>query len=349
MTDSKVKVGIVGAGRMGITHYSIVNSHPSVEVVAVVDTTPLVSSMLEKYLRVRTYKSYSKMLEREQLDAVLVCTPPALNHEILTECGRKGIHAFVEKPGTLSSAQLLELAEIYESRGLVNQLGYVNRFNDVFRKVKSLLDRQALGEILRFRSEMYARTVIRPESASGWRSARENGGGAVFEMASHAIDLMNFFFGRPAAVVGSCMSTVFSKAVEDVVSSSFVYRDGKVGSLYVNWSDASYRKPTNKLEIFGRAGRLIADQHGLKLYSNASDEKLGFRQGWNSMSITDLFSSVPFFVRGIEFTAQIYHFVECVESRNPSASRCTFREGAETIAVIEEMFRDHSRIQEALA
>lgn len=348
MDNHKIRVGIVGAGRMGITHYSIINSHPAVQVSAVVDTTPLVSSMLEKYMKVRTYKSHSKMFEREELDAVLVCTPPALNHEILIEAHRKGLHVFVEKPGTLSAAQFAELAELYEARGLVNQVGYVNRFNDVFVKVRSLLERGVVGEVVRFRTEMYSRTVIHEESTSGWRSTRDKGGGAVYEMASHSIDLMHYLFGRPAAVVGSCLSRVFSQAVEDVVSSSFLYKDGKVGSLYVNWSDASYRKATNKLEIFGKRGRLLADQHGLKVNVNESNEALGLREGWNSLSITDIFSSVPFFVRGIEFTAQLYDFVECVKSRAPQRCRCTFRDGTAALAVIEEMFRDHERTAEAL-
>jgi predicted dehydrogenase len=348
MEKPKIRVGIVGAGRMGITHYAIINSHPAVEVTAVVDTTPLVSSMLEKYLKVRTYKNYSKMFDREEIDAVLVCTPPGLNYEILLAANRKGLHAFVEKPGTLSAVQAEELAQLYETAGLVNQVGYVNRFNDVFVKVRSLLEQGAVGEVIRFRTEMYARTVIQQESASGWRSTREKGGGAVYEMASHSIDLMNYFFGRPAGVTGSCLSRVFSQSVEDVVSSSFIYKDGKVGSLYVNWSDASYRKATNKLEIFGKRGRLFADQHGLKIYQNAANEALGFRAGWNSLSITDVFTSVPFFVRGIEFTAQLYHFIDCVISRNAANCRCTFRDGAAALAVIEDMFRDHSRITESL-
>jgi predicted dehydrogenase len=348
MENPKIRVGIIGAGRMGMTHYSIINSHPDVEVTAVVETTPIVSSMLEKYLEVRTYKSADKMLAEERIDAVLVCTPPASHHGILLAAHRRGLHAFVEKPGTLSAVQAAELAGLYEAQGLVNQVGYVNRFNDVFVKVKDLLERGALGEIVRFRTEMYARTVIHPESAWGWRSTRDKGGGAVYEMASHAIDLMHYFFGQPCAVIGSCMSRVFSRAVEDVVSSNFIYRDGKVGSLYVNWSDASSRKATNKIEVFGKGGRLLADQHGLKIHLNAANDALGFRAGWNSLSITDVFTSVPFYVRGIEFTRQLHHFVDCVKSRSASQCRCTLRDGAAALEVIEEMFRDNARLTEAL-
>jgi len=56
MESTKIRVGILGAGRMGITPYAIIKSHPDVEVSAVVDTTSLISSLLEKYLNVRTYK-----------------------------------------------------------------------------------------------------------------------------------------------------------------------------------------------------------------------------------------------------------------------------------------------------
>jgi predicted dehydrogenase len=340
MENPRIRVGIIGAGRMGITHYSILNAHPDVEVAAVVDTTPVVNSMIEKYLDVRTYKSYAALFDRENLDAVFLCTPPALNYEILLAAHRKGIHAFIEKPGTLSAAQATEAAALYETDGLVNQVGYVNRFNDVFTTVKRLLEQDVVGAVLRFRSEMYARTVIREESGSSWRSTREQGGGAVYEMASHAIDLVNYFFGRPHAVVGTCLSKVYSKRVEDIASTSLLYEGGTVGSLYVNWSDPSYRKPTNKFEVFGKRGRLVADQHGLKVHLSESNARCGFREGWNSRSITDVFSSVPFFVRGTEFTAQLYHFIDCVKAGDASKCRCTFRDAADALYVIEHMFRD---------
>lgn len=323
---------------MGVTHYSILNAHPDAVIVAVTETTSAVNALIEKYLGVRTYKDYARMIASESLDAVLVCTPPHINRDILIAAHDKGLHAFVEKPLATSYSAGMELAELYEGRRLVNQVGYVNRFNDVFVKAKELIATGILGKIVRFRSEMYSRTVIREIEEAGWRASRETGGGAVFEMASHAIDLANFLFGPPRRVAGTCMSNVFSKTVEDVVSTTFIYDNGLVGGLYVNWSDASYRKPTNKIEVFGTRGKLLADQHGLKLHLNAADEQSGFRAGWNSLYITDLFSSVPFFVRGMEFTAQLHHFMDCIKSPGLATSRCSFRDAAATLAVIDQMF-----------
>jgi len=340
---AKIRVAIIGVGRMGITHYSILNAHPDVTVTAVAEPTPLINSFLDKYLEVRTYKDYTRLLEKETVDALVVCTPPALNSEVLRAAHAAGAHVFVEKPGTLVASQALELAALFESRGLVNQVGYVNRFNDVFGAARQLLVQRALGEVIRFRSEMYSRTIIREEEGGSWRSARDSGGGAVYEMASHCLDLVNFLFGPPDEVTGTALSQVFSRSVEDIVSSTLRYQSGLVGSLYVNWSDASYRKPTNRIEVFGKAGKLTADQYGLKVYLNEASPQHNLRAGWNSRYITDLFSSVPFFVRGIEFTAQLNHFVECIAAPGTVRNRCTLRDAADTLAVIEDLFRDQAR------
>ena len=340
----RLRLGIIGAGRMGITHYAILNTHPDVKVTALADTTPVVSSLLGKYLDVHLYRDHAQLLAEEALDAAVVCTPPALNHEVLHDVLRAGLHVFVEKPGTLSSSAALELAALFEQRGLINQVGYVNRFNDVFVAARSLLERGILGRVIHFRTEMHSRTILHEEDTTGWRAARRSGGGAVYEMASHAIDLVNYLIGRPDHVVGTCLGRVFSSQVEDLVSSSFIYESGTLGSLYVNWSDASYRKPVNRLEVFGARGKLLADQYAMKVYLEAAAPELRLRAGWNTRFITDLFSSVPFFLRGVEFTAQLHHFVDCIRAGGGTQTRCTLRDAAVTLAVIEEMFRDHAQL-----
>jgi predicted dehydrogenase len=341
--ENKLRVAIIGVGRMGITHYSILNSHPQVSITAVAETSSVINSLLAKYLPVRTYGDYAQLLAAEAVDAVLVCTPPALNEAVLQEVQRIGAHAFVEKPGTLAASAAEELAGLFEARGLVNQVGYVNRFNDVFHAARKFVAAGVLGEVLRFRSEMYSRTIIREEDGASWRSAHASGGGAVYEMASHSIDLANYLFGPPAAVVGTCLSRVFSRSVEDVVSTTLMYKSGLVGSLYVNWSDESYRKPTNKLEVFGKRGKLLADQHGLKVYLSAANAAHGLRPTLLTVMSTAGLSSVPFFVRGIEFTAQLYDFIDCIGSGGATRPRCTLRDAAATLAVIEDMFRDQAR------
>lgn len=334
-----LKIGIIGFGRMGITHYSIINSHPLVELRAVVDTSSALLSLLKKYTDTNPYNDYRKLFENESLDAVVICTPPTLHYPIAMLAAEKNIHVFLEKPCTIDEEQANELSIVFESKGLVNQVGYVNRFNDIFIKVKELLDNNLIGNVIRFKSEMYSGTILKSDSGSSWRDSRETGGGATIDMAAHAIDLVNYLIGKPDKITGSNLTKIFSSNVEDAVNATFLYSNGTTGTLNVNWSDESYRKPTNKIEIFGSKGKIVADQHGLKIYLMASSPDNNMLKGWNTVYITDVFKSVPFYVRGNEFTTQLYHFIECIQN-NYIINICTFKDASETLGVIEKIFND---------
>jgi scyllo-inositol 2-dehydrogenase (NADP+) len=338
---SKINVGIIGIGRMGITHFSIINSHPDVNIVAVVDTSKIILQLIEKYLYgVKTYTDYEKLFISEKLDAIVVCTPPSLHYPIVKIAGEKQIHVFSEKPFTTQKELGADLSDLFERNDLVNQVGYVNRFNDVFVKTKELYEKGLIGKAITFKSEMYSRTITKTEDGNTWRDSKEGGGGAVFEVASHAIDLVNYLLGKPDKITGSSLTKIYSKNVEDAVNATFLYKNGMSGTLCVNWSDESYRKPTNKIEILGSKGKIQADQHSIKIFLKETNPAFDFRQGWNTLYITDVFKSVDFYVRGNEFTRQLYHFVTCIlnkEVKNISS----FKDACNTLDVIESIFRDY--------
>ena len=328
-------------GRMGITHYSIINSRPDVDIVAVADTSQLVLTMLKKYIDgIQVYKDYRELISSGSVDALLICTPPNLNIDILNLALEHKLHAFVEKPYTLDLAGGLAISKAYEEAGLINQVGYVNRYNDVFQTTRQYVQEGLVGDVYRFRSEMFSCTISQPDDGSGWRGAKNSGGGALYEMGAHAIDLISFMFGKPDSVSGSALNKVYSRNVEDVVSSTFSYDDGMTGTLFVNWSDHSYRKPTNKFEIIGMKGKLLADQHSLKIFMNNDREDYGLRKGWNTKYITDIFEPVPFYVRGNEFTRQLYEFADNIQNSTPQNVSCRFADGNNTLSVINQIFED---------
>ena len=337
---TKVRLGIVGMGRMGITHFSIINSHPQVDIVAVADTSKMTLEILKKYVpNVQVFKDYKELIDSSKPEALIVCTPPNLHYEVCNYAFQHNIHVFAEKPFTTDPVQAENLKRKFESKELINQVGYVNRFNDVFATVKKYISEGLIGDVVRFKSEMFSCTVTKKEESESWRSFRENGGGAVFEIAAHAIDLVNFIIGVPDKITGTSMNQIYSKHVEDIVSSTFVYKNGCTGTLYVNWCDPSYRKPANKLELFGQKGKILADQHGLKVFLNNDDEKTGYKKGWNTVYITDIFTPVPFYVRGNEFTRQLYHFANSILGKD-NAKICTFSDGYDTQKIINQIFSD---------
>lgn len=333
-----LRAGIIGAGRMGITHLALLGSHPRVKVAAIADNMALIQRVLSRYRpEIKLYDDYVKMLAAESLDLVLIASPPHLHAAMIDAALDARLSVFVEKPFTIGAADALRLTARSRDVGGTFQVGYVNRFNDIFMTMKKLLDQKLLGRLFSFRSDMYGRTVTRASSGSGWRSSHATGGGCLYEFGSHAIDLMVYLFGRPERVLGTVLAPIFSEGVEDIVRTNVLYPDGLSGSLTVNWSDESFRKPTNKLEILGENGKILADQHELKIYLNHAIAPYG--KGWNTVYITEAFTSVPFYVRGNEFTRQIYHFADRVlDPTQPNLSG--FSDAAITQEVIDMVFAD---------
>jgi predicted dehydrogenase len=343
----KLRAGFIGFGRMGITHFSILNNHPDVDVVAICDESSTLLDALKKYLTAKSYSDYKKMIANEKLDFVVISTPTESHAEIIKVAIDNNIHVFSEKPFCLNADEGEKILNYLSEKPVVNQVGYVNRFNEVFVEVKKLLQAGLLGDIKNFSSEMYGATVLK-DSKSGWRSTKKMGGGCLYEMASHCIDLAVYLFGKPDKVAGSIMQNIYSSEVEDLVSSTLLYDKGYCGTIHVNWSDASYRKPTNIVKVFGTKGRIVADKHAYKVFLRDPAPEHGFNEGWNTRYITEFAESVRFYVRGNEFTRQLDYFVECV-GKKQFDSTASFAEALKTDAVMEEITRDAVRTLDGVA
>lgn len=337
----KVRIGIIGMGRMGMTHYSIINTHPEVEIVSVSDTSKITLEMLHKYIpSLKIYTDYKDLIKAGGIDGVIVCTPSSLHYEVCKLAGEHNISVFCEKPFTTSPKQAEELADLFERKGLVNQVGYVNRYNPVFRKVKELLDKNIIGRVVHIKAEMYSSAITKPQTDKSWRSSRETGGGVTYEMGAHILDLLTSIVGAPEKVFGSMLVNVFSANVEDIVSSSLMYREGISCSLFVDWSETSYRKPMIKLEFLGDKGKIMADFYGLKIYLTKDDPTSGLSEGWTSIAKLSIPDNVPYYVRGNNYTRQLYEFVDAILGKD-NTSYCSFRDAALTQKTIHTIFDNH--------
>ena len=333
--------GFIGFGRMGITHFSILNSHDSVEIVAICDSSKTLLNILGKYKKLNTYVDYHDMFEKEELDFVIVSTPSSSHAEVIKKAIDIKKHTFTEKPFTLTPEEGKDILEHLKGKDIVNQVGYVNRFNEVFMEVKMLIGAGLIGEVKNFSSEMYGPTVLK-DTKENWRGKRKMGGGCMYEFASHCIDLAVYLIGPPEKVAGSIMQSIYSSGVDDLVISNFVYDSGCSGSIVVNWSDETYRKPTNIVKIFGTKGKIIADKHMYKVYLKEPNSDNGLNDGWNTRYITDFAKSVRFYVRGNEFTRQLDYFIDCITERR-FENISSFEEAHKTDVIMERIRQDSSR------
>jgi scyllo-inositol 2-dehydrogenase (NADP+) len=328
-----VRIGIVGAGKMGLSHFAIANALPETAVVAVCDTSRYVNSVLNKYVGVQTFTSYQELIDESRPDAVIVATPTSTHFECAKYALERDVHIFVEKPLTLSPAESLALSELAVQRQRVNQVGYHNRFIGTFQEARRLVRAGALGKVSNIHGSAFGQVVVKEQNRT-WRASKSEGGGCLHDYACHVIDLMNFLLGPPAQVLGAKLQTIFSQNVDDAVSAVFAYPSNASGILETNWSDESYRKMTTTVTIQGTLGKLIVDRQELKLYLREGRGFEDYVEGWNSRFITGLQKPVGFYLRGEEYSAQLEAFTEAIRTGN-MAHENSFASAYETERVLD--------------
>ena len=329
-----VRAGLVGVGKMGLSHYAILGAHPRVEVAAICDGAAYVTSAIKKYSPVETYKDHRRMFDDAKLDCVLVATPTASHYELAAEALTRGLHVFVEKPLCLDPVQSKQLADLAIAKRRANQVGYHNRFIGTFRETRRLVRAGALGEIYHIGGTAFGQVVIRPKTGSTWRAKKAEGGGCLHDYASHVVDLMNFIAGPAEAVAGANLQRIFSKDVEDAVYATLRYPGGVSGQLETNWSDDSHRKMSTTVTVYGSKGKIIADRQECKVYLREGAEFENYASGWTIRYITDLQAPVAYYLRGEEYSAQIDAFVDAVEA-GTAVHENSFASALETDRVID--------------
>jgi predicted dehydrogenase len=334
----KLKAGIIGLGKMGISHAAIISPHPNVDMVAACDTSSLVLDVFRKFSKINIYTDYQKMIENENLDFVVIATPTRLHHPMVKYALEKEINVFCEKPFCLNTGEGKELVNLANLKKLVNQVSYHNQFVGTFRKLRQLLGSEVLGDIIHFSGEAYG-SVITNEKGGTWRSDPKEGGGCLLDYASHVINLIQEVIGRPVSANASALKKIYSKEVDDAVYSHLVLENGITGNLSVNWCDNSYRKMSTSLSVYGKKGKIYCDATEIRIFLNEANPVEDLEKGWTIKYLTQLAIPVNYYLRGEEYSAQIDNFVDCIINKKQTDIN-SFEQALFTDTVIELIIAD---------
>lgn len=328
-----IRIGMVGLGKMGLSHLAIVRAHPEVEQVVGCDSLGYITDVLQAHTGLKCYADMGRMLERESLDAVVISTPSRFHAEMVGQALVRGLHVFCEKPFVLDVSDGERLRRMAVARELVTQAGYHYRFVGAFREAARIVRSGALGRVHHLRAEAYGPVVLRPKGGT-WRLSKSEGGGVLYDYACHAIDALNFIAGAPVAVSGVVRNSVFSRDVDDEVYCTLHWADGASGQLCVNWSDESFRKMSTKVQVWGTNGRVNVDRQECQLFLREPHPALpGAPAGWSVHYTTELTGEVWYYLRGEEYSAQIDYFVKSIRQRRTDGEN-SFESALETDRVV---------------
>lgn len=313
-----LKIALIGAGKMGISHLGILGGYAHTDIVGVCDTSKMVTDFLTKHGKFNCFSDYKKMIAETKPDAVVVAVPTKFHYSIIKDLLEQGLHVFAEKPFCLNYEQSEELVRLAAQKKVINQVGYHNKFIGTFREVKRIAESGALGDIYHFIGESYGPVVVK-KKADTWRSDPSEGGGCLLDYASHVIDLLNDIVSPIQTAKGTLLKSVFSGQVEDAVYSLVETQNGKSGLISVNWSDDTHRKMTTSVTLVGTKGKLVSDANELKLFLREENALKGYNKGWNVKYITDLQEGVDYYLRGEEYSSQLDYFVKACEGKVPNS------------------------------
>lgn len=334
-----IRAAIIGLGKMGMSHAAILGGLPNVELVAACDMDSLLQSAFKKLTKIQMYTDYKKMIEEVKPDCVYVVTPTKLHYDMVMFALEHGCHVFCEKPFALTVEQGEKMVAMAKAKGLVNQVGYHNRYIGTFNEMKRLLAEGVIGKPFHFMGEAYGPVVLKSKGGT-WRSDKKNGGGCIEDYAAHVLNLINYVTGSNLMdCKGTQMPSIFSNEVDDAVYGSLYLANGLKGQISVNWSDDTVRKMTTSIKIEGDGGKLEADATTLKIYVKEDKPKYGLNKGWNFKYITDVTPLVDFNLRGEEYTAETQAFINSIVTGKVD-ERNSFETALQTDYIIKKMEED---------
>jgi len=336
----KLKVGVIGLGKMGLLHACIFNSLDNSMVCAISEHKKLVSNVLKKFIpSTNIYYDFREMLDKENLDIVVITTPIFLHKMMIEYAMKHNLHIFVEKPMAMNEMECqLLLSKRFENISLV---GYCRRFMETYNLAKKLIEKTELGKVHYFYSHLFVSQVFKQEK--GWQYKREmSGGGVLMDLGSHALDLFHYLFGDIDTVL-AFGKPLFSKDVEDFMSVNLKFKNGIFGSLQLSWSVRNYRLPELMIKLHLDDGVVTVTEKYIDIYSEK--ETTNFKKGSNIFYKQNLAKDIPINIGGSEYTSEDLHLLNCIIGK--SKSLCDFREAAKVHFVIDKIYSsiDNNQIE----
>ena len=183
---------------------------------------------------VRAWATLDEALGDSQVQAVYVGTPVFLHALQTIQSLRAGKHVLSEKPMAMNTAEALTMVRAAEGSGKTFGVAYYRRCYPKLLRAKQLLAAGAIGEPVS--AELSSHSWFDGTGSRSWLvDPAKAGGGPLFDIASHRIDVLNFLFGQPLRVTAQLSNVVHHYPVEDNATVMIEYADGVRGIVDVRW------------------------------------------------------------------------------------------------------------------
>lgn len=298
-------VGYGGIGRVHVMAYRAIPFHyglpaNTIDIVGVATTRPETAQAAAREIGCEVWATdFRKLLARDDVDVVDCCVPNYKHEEIVVAAAQAGKHIYCEKPLAMDVAEGQRMVSAAVKAGVKTQMTFNFRFIPAITRARQMVEEGFLGRVFSFRGRYHRSSYISPDKPLSWRLRKEiSGGGALFDLGSHVLDLIYYLLGEFGSVQATLDTLIKERPiaagstekglvdVDDIALMQARMADGTLGTIEISRMGTG---ATNDLqiEIFGDKGALrfnAADPSWLEVYDvRDAVQPLGGMRGFRKL------------------------------------------------------------------
>ncbi|WP_058828638.1 Gfo/Idh/MocA family protein [Haloferax sp. Q22] len=319
MTETPIRVGIVGCASMGRSHAEALADIDGAELVGCADHTPETAQSFGETHGCPSYTSHADLFADAALDAVCVCTPNGAHRDIVVDAAAAGIDVLCEKPLEITPGRVDDMVVACRDAGVTLACILQRRLFPTMQFAREVVGDGRLGRLVFADVRVKWHRDRSYYDDSSWHGSANLDGGVLFTQALHGIDLLQWVAGDVSRVAGTGDALYHDIEAPDTAALSLRFEDGALGQ--VSATTATRPQQAISLEFNGTEGTLRVTETGVELF-----EVNGEKQ---PVELPDPRPDGP-------HVAQIRDFVEAVsEGRPPMVPPDEARKGVDIVFAAE--------------
>ena len=308
------RIGLLGFGAMGQTHAYAVHNLPYFykDLPFTAHIGGVVTRSMEKSTRVcrqygfdTAYPDEDALISDPDIDIIDICTPNCLHFETLKKAIAAGKAIYCEKPLCISYTQAKEITELAQKHHTVGHIVFNNRHIAPMQRARQLIEEGKLGRILSFRAEYLHNSALNTQKNAGWKQDRSVcGGGALFDLGSHIIDLVYSLCGEFQSISGLSQIAYPTRLgidgqewqtnADEAFYMTAVLKNGACGTLTASKLTTGANDDLN-IEVYGEKGSLrfsLMEPNWLYFYdATVPDAPIGGMRGFTRIECVGRYPS----------------------------------------------------------
>jgi predicted dehydrogenase len=273
-----LRFAVIGAGAIAGAYESAFARMRDARITAVCDVRKDAAEAFGKRVGCAVYTSVESLAVREEVDAVVICTPPVTHEAVARAFLERGVHVLCEKPLATTVSSAMRMLAAAERGNAVLTMASKFRYVDDVRMARSLLRAGGIGDLIFVENAFTSRV----DMIRRWNSdAAISGGGVLIDNGTHAVDILRYFLGNLRAIQTIELRRIQPLTVEDTVRLYVRNEDGVMGASDLSWSID--KELETFLRVYGSEGTILVGWHESKYRRRNDKEWRVFGSGYDKV------------------------------------------------------------------